>query len=95
MKIIILAAAALVATTLSAAAAHDEGHDDGVLGTPGWTNKVGIGEEGGTVDFNNERGLVATVNVIQAAPLVSTDEGIVSGTRMPDGTVKGEVENPF
>ena len=86
MKIIILAAAALVATTFGAAAFHDEGHDDGVLGTPGWTNKVGIGEEGGTVDFNNERGLVATVTVPQAAPLVSTDEGFVRGTRMPDGS---------
>ena len=89
MKIIILAAAALVATTLSAAAAHvvEGGHDDGVLGTPGWAEKEAIGEVGGVVGDSNERGRDAVragggeLAARAARPLI---DGEVAGTRMPD-----------
>ena len=86
MKIIILAAAALVATTLSAAADSDDGQDDGVLGTPGWTKKEAVTV---IVDGNNVQGLreVLTRNVARqnAAPIVDG----VQGTRMPDGSFTG------
>ena len=81
MKIIILAAAALVATTLSATANHDEGHVDGVLGTPGEPMKLAAT---GFVDKNNEQGLFSVYNSPAGGIAAPTYWGEPEGSRIPD-----------
>ena len=76
-----MAAAALVATTLTATANHDEGHVDGVLGTPGEPMKLAAT---GFVDKNNEQGLFSVCNSPAGGIAAPTYVGVPEGSRIPD-----------